>query len=351
MLTNSLQKRLLFGFLGVLQVLALGSIGLYFLGDGRWSLGDCLYMTVITLTTVGYAEVLPGFHEVEHARLFTVFLIILGMGVILYFASTLTAFIIEGDLRRALESTRMRKRLSEIKDHVIVCGAGATGRHVIAELLLSGTPVVAIDSQAHKLEELAKEHGKAGFLYLCGDATDDHTLASAGLDRASGLVAALANDKDNLYLVVSARQSHPDAERFRIVARGIDLSVMTKLRRAGADAVVSPNYLGGLRMASEMVRPAMVHFIEGMLDADETTRIEEITVPPDSAMVGRTLRDLELRQRANVSVLAIKVPGQSGYTYNPGAEQVIEPNMLLVVLGTIADVASLRELASRVTSS
>jgi len=222
---NELEGRLALGFSGVVLVVALSAIGFWVLGGGEWSIEDCLYMAIITLTTVGYGEVLEGFHQVPYARLFTSVVIVLGIGVFLYFVSTLTAYIIEGDLRRTLESTRMRKRISRLRDHIIVCGAGDTGRHVISELLATRTPTVAIDSNRERLEELARDlaqiHPETSFLYLCGDATDDAILEQAGLEHASGLVAALANDKDNLFLVVSARQIRPGPDDFRIVARGI----------------------------------------------------------------------------------------------------------------------------------
>ena len=347
---NQLQRRVVIAFFGVLSTVALGALGFYILGEGRWTMEECLYMAVITLTTVGFGEVLDGFHEVEYVRTYTIFLIIMGMGVFLYFASTLTAFIIEGDLRRTLESTRMRKRISQLRGHVIVCGIGATGRHVVNQLVKAGTPVLAIDNDDEQLRDVAEEvretFPKTTFLYLCGDATDDHVLDDAGLERAAGLVATLANDKDNLYLVVSARQSHPDTDEFRIVARGIELTVLNKMRKAGADAVVSPNYIGGLRLASEMLQPTLVRFVDDMVQDEEANRITEVTVSPESRMVGRSVRDLDIRRRVNVSILAARTPDQKTYNYNPGPELVIEAGMTLVILGTESDVTSLRDLAS-----
>jgi voltage-gated potassium channel len=301
-------------------------------------------MTVITLTTVGYGEVLPEFATVEHVRPFTILLIIMGMGVFLYFASTLTAFIIEGDLRRALQSTRMRKRLSRLEHHIIVCGAGSTGSHVIKELLATKTPVIAVDTDEEHLRELAREFGDT-FLYVVGDATDDHVLEAARLREARGLVAALAGDKDNLYLVVSARQQHPDVDAFRIVARGSELNVLAKLQRAGANSVVSPNFIGGLRLASEMIRPSVVKFLDDMLRDQDATRLEDVVIHDGSQMAGRSMRSLDLRNRVNVSVLAIKHPEQQGYIYNPNGDLLLQAGMTLVVLGANQDVDKLRELA------
>ncbi len=344
-MTLGFRRRLVLGGLSLVAVFIFGTVGYYLLGQGRWPLGDCLYMTLITVTTVGYGEMLSGFEQVEYARGFTVVLILLGMGVVLYFASTFTAFIIEGDLRRALQSSRMRNRVARLKNHIIVCGVGATGRHVAKELLSTKTPMVAIDSNVERLEELSKEFGES-FLYIVGDATDDHVLADARLADAAGLVAALANDKDNLYLVFSARQMHPDRDAFRIVARGIELGVLEKLEKAGANAAVSPNYIGGMRLASEMLRPAVVKFLDDMLRESKTTRIEEVAIRPRSKLAGRSVRQLDLRRKARVSVLAVKEPDGQGYLYNPKADLVLEVGMILVVLGTNEDVAVLREAAT-----
>src|SRR5262249_52690833 len=153
-----------------------------------------------------------------------------------------------------------RKQIARLEDHVIVCGAGSTGRQAIEELIDYDVPLVAIDLDQQHLEDLA-EHFPDRITYLVGDATDDDVLEQAGLTRARGLITALASDKDNLYVVVSARQANPKA---RIVARGSDLHVLEKLRKAGADAVVSPNYIGGMRMVSELLRPQVVKFLDEM---------------------------------------------------------------------------------------
>lgn len=339
------RARLIGAFLSVLAVVGFGTVGYYMLGAGRWTIEDCLYMTVITVTTVGFGEILD-FQGVAHVRLFTLLLIIMGMGVFLYFASTVTAFIIEGHLRRALESSYMRKKIAKLKDHIIVCGAGSTGCHVIKELMATQTPMVAVDQHTEQLEELAREYDSREFVYVAGDATDDHVLEAAGISRAAGLVAALASDKDNLYLVVSAQQLHPTPDNFRIVARGSELSVLAKLKKAGAHSVVSPNFIGGMRLASEMIRPTVVKFMDDMLRDDATVRLEEVLVTVGADIAGKSIRDLDLRKKHNVSVLALKTVSEQHYTYNPTADHVIEPGTTLVVLGANSDVESLRDMAT-----
>jgi voltage-gated potassium channel len=333
-------KRLFYGLVAILIVIIGGGIGYWLIGNGKWPLGDCLYMTVITITTVGYAEVLPNFDVTEGARLFTVALLVFGTGSIVFFASTVTAFIIEGDLKNVLFASRLKKRMKRMKDHVVVCGAGSTGRNVIAELIKTGVPVIAIDTRESELKDIADEHPKAAYSYIVGDATDDDVIAQVNLAGARGLVAALSSDKDNLYLTVSARQQNPAA---RIIARCAELSHVEKIRRSGADAVVSPNYIGGLRMVSEMLRPSVVRFLDDMMrDARAAYRIEEVTLGDGARSLGDTLRDAHVRERFGMTVLAMRGKDATVWTYNPDASEKLAPGMTLVVLGSPEQVNDLR---------
>jgi voltage-gated potassium channel len=333
-------KRLVYGLVAITIVIIGGGVGYWLIGDGRWPLGDCLYMTVITITTVGYAEVLQGMDTVEYARLFTVILLVFGTGSIVFFASTVTAFIIEGDLRNVLFASRLKKRIKRMKDHVVVCGAGSTGRNVIEELIKTGVPVVAIDTRESELKEIADAHPKAEFSFVVGDATDDDVMAQVNLATARGVVAALSSDKDNLYLTVSARQQNPNA---RIIARCAELSHVEKIRRSGADSVVSPNYIGGLRMVSEMLRPSVVRFLDDMIrDRRAAYRIEEVTLGDGARSLGDTLRDARVRERFGMTVLAMRGKDDPTWTYNPDASERLSPGMTLVVLGSLEQVNQLR---------
>lgn len=341
---SPLIKRLLVGFLVLVGVVWGGATGYWWIGDGRWSFHDCLYMTVITLTTVGYGETLEGMDKVQYARDFTMVLLLFGTGAIVYFASTITAFIVEGDLKNVLFASRMKKRMKRMKDHVVVCGAGSTGRNVIEEMLKVGIPVIAIDVDEHELREIADDYPKAEFTYLVGDATDDEVMEAANLATARGLVAALSSDKDNLYLVVSARQGNPG---LRIVARCAEVSHVEKLKRSGADAVVSPNFIGGMRMVSEMIRPAVVRFLDDMLrDKRAAFRIEEVKLGQKAGELGGTLREARIRERFGMTVLAVSASDTSAWTYNPDAGIAIGPGMTLVVLGSAEQVAKLRAEAT-----
>ena len=336
-------RRLAAPFVALACVLLVGTAGYYHLGGGRWGVFDCLYMAVVTFTTVGYGELLEGMEHVPYVRAFTTVLIMAGIGVFLYFVSAVTATIIEGDLQRALRKTRMNKRIMKLDGHVVVCGAGSTGRHVVAELIAAGRPCVAIDLDQQRLERHAERYGTGDFLYVVGDATDDAVLHAANVERASGVVASLPNDKDNLYLVVTTRQVNPTA---RIVARGSELQMLDKLKNAGADTVVSPNFIGGMRMVSELVRPHVVRFLDEMLrDQKGNWRIEEVVVGEGSDLVGRRLLEADLGRRFDVAVLAAR--DRAGeHTYNPGADFLIEEETALIVLGRLEKVGELKKVGS-----
>jgi voltage-gated potassium channel len=339
---SSLGKRLLTGFVALVVVVFGGAIGYYLIGDGRWAFRDCIYMTVISVTTVGYGETLEGMDKVPYARGFTVVLLLFGTGSIVFFASMITAFIVEGDLRDALFASRLKKRMKRMKEHIVVCGAGTTGRNVIEELLKIGTPVVAIDIDDTELREIAEKYPQSEFSYLVGDATDDDVMAQVNLAAARGIVAALASDKDNLYLTVSARQTVPG---IRIITRCTELSHVEKLKRAGADAVVSPNFIGAMRLVSEMMRPAVVRFLDEMLrDTRAAYRIEDVKLGPGADDLGATLGEARIHERFGMTVLAMRRADNSPWTYNPAPSERIAPGMTLVVLGAAEQVAELRRI-------
>jgi voltage-gated potassium channel len=325
---GAVRNRLGFAGAALVVVCALGTAGYYVIGGGEWLLEDCLYMVLITITSVGYGEVLP-LVSTESGRVFTMALLLAGMGVSFYFLSALTAFIIEGDLREALWRRRMLKRLAHFDGHYIVCGIGRTGMHVTEELMHANCQVVVIDTEQRQLDELQKLYG-AKLVAIEGDATDDRILKDAGIERAKGLVTALKQDQDNLYVSLSARQLNRE---LRIVSRANADRVTAKLQQAGADAIVSPTHIGGRRMAHELLRPTVVGFLDFISrDVRRSLDIEELEIPAKSPLVGVTLATSKIRQRSAALVLA--VIGRDGEPkYNPPPDQKLDVGMTLIVMG------------------
>lgn len=337
---EELRRRLWKSFLAVVVVVTIGTTWLYALGYPNYTVVDCLYQVLVIITTLGIDQ-LEGLNASKTSyQLFSIVLLCSGITTFLYFASTLTAVILEGDLQDYVRRNRMKKRIEELRDHVIVCGVGTTGRHVVAELHTTGTPFVMIDTTEELLASVAEDLGEPEMLRVVGDATDDDTLQRAGIERCAGLVSCLPDDRDNLFVVVTARDANPDA---RIVARAVEQRAGRMLRKAGAAAVVSPNYMGGQRLVSEMIRPHVVEFLDEMLlERDKNLRLSEIEIPAGSPTVGKLLRDVPIRARSNALVLAIRNTREGTYQYNPGPNTPMEPGTVLIVLGPVEGMEPLK---------
>jgi len=322
----------------LLVVTAAGTLSFYAIGRGAWSIEDCLYMTVMTLTTVGFGEILPDFAHTPYARTCGLVLMVVGVSVVAYAASLVAAVVFEGELARALGLRRMTKALNKLSDHYIVCGAGSMGIHIIEELASGNQRFVVIEQDAERLERLAQNYPDVP--WIKGDATEDEALIQAGVERARGLFAALSMDKDNLFVVISARQSNPQA---RIVARAIEAKSVQKLRAAGANATVSPNYLGGRRMASEMIRPQVVAFMDVVSsERDREFEVEEVVIGSGSTYAGRTFADAKLRDVSDALVLAVADAEGGAYRYNPPADAILPVGGRIMVLAASDAVQKLR---------
>lgn len=235
----------------------------------------------------------------------------------------------------------MRKQIAQLTDHILVAGAGATGRHVIEELVATQTPFVVIDRDRHRLEAISDEMVGGKMLYVDGDATHDQALLAANIASAKGVVAALTHDKDNLFVTLSARSLNPAA---RIVAKVIEDEVAPKMLRAGATSIVSPTMIGGRRMASELIRPEVTEFLDQMLrDKDKNLRLEEVMIPDGSTFDGKALKDTPIRRETRLLVVAVRQPDRS-FLYNPEPDFVIEAGMTLVVMGESDQVVMLRKI-------
>ncbi|RLA86297.1 MAG: potassium channel protein [Deltaproteobacteria bacterium] len=302
-------------------LLSVGVVG-YTVIEG-WGVFQALYMTVITITTVGYGEV---YGLSEKGRVFTIFLIIAGFGIMAYIVTTLTQAIIAGQIRAALGRKKLEKMIKKLKDHYILCGFGRIGSVVAKELAKEEVPFVIVERDPEVIKALEEE----GYLFLEGDATDDRVLLEAGIKRAKGLVATVSSDADNLYITLSARSLNP---KLFILSRADDPEAERKLLTAGATKVVSPYIMGASRMANVLLRPNVVDFIELVVQRKHLElQMEEIEVEDDSLFQGKTLKDSGLRDEFGVIVVAIKRAGKE-MIFNPSPEAGIERGDILILLG------------------
>lgn len=339
----NLRRRLLYALVALLFVLTASVIGYKAIGGPEVTFLQALYMAVITLAGVGYGEIIDTSHN-PGLRIFNIFVVLVGVAITVYAFSVLTAFLVEGSIRNIFWRRRMQHRIAELKDHFIVCGLGDTGRYCVEELLKTETPFVAVDVHADNVRKLQESLPDAkDLLFVVGDAADAAVLEQAGITRAHGLLAALPSDKDNLVITVVARQQNSS---LRIVSRCTDLKFAERLTKAGANATVSPNHIGGLRMASEALRPSVVSFLDQMLkEKSHTIRVEEISVPQGGAWVGLTINDIDLRGKYQLLPLAIKFDKdqkEQKFVFAPGERQTVSAGSVIVVMGEIHDVKRAR---------
>jgi voltage-gated potassium channel len=318
------KRRLLTSFIIFICVILFGVAGFRIFGGG--SLLDSLYMTVITLSTVGYGEVMalemPG-------RIFAMIYILMCLGTIAYAVSSITGFIVEGELKNILGRKRMEKQIARLKDHYIICGSGETANTIINELIQTKRGFVVVEPSQEKLEKLTAQ---TNMLFIQGDPAEDEILVAAGIQRARGILCSLLTDEANLFVAVTARSLNP---AIRIVAKGVDLKSHKKMKKAGADAVISPAYIGGMRMVSEMVRPATVSFLDLMLrERDMAYRFEEIQVKKDAPVIGKSIAAGGLDQESGAVLVALKKAGSPDFIFKPKAESVIEEGDDLIFIVT-----------------
>jgi voltage-gated potassium channel len=308
-----------------------GTVGYLLFGFG---LLDAVYQTVITVTTVGFNS--P--HPLDGgSKVFTIILILVGVGTALYTFSAVLEVLIDGHMRDLVRRRKMERDIDRMHGHVIVCGWGRVGREVARFLANGHTDLVVIDRDPERLRGVP-------YASVCGDVADDETLLRAGLDRAAALVAALDTDADNLYVTVAAKSMRPGIQ---IIARARNESSESKLVRAGADRVVNPQQLGGDRMASFVTQPHVVDFIDVVMhDGSLKFRLEEVTLSADSALTGKTLRSAHLRDRTGALVLAIRRP-DGRFVTNPSPEDTIEAEDVLISIGTAEQLEALAAFANR----
>jgi voltage-gated potassium channel len=327
-----MRKRLCILLALIFLIIMAGSSGYYIIFDAKPRFLDCIYMTVVSLTTVGYGEVLQITGNVK-AQIFTMFLITFGMGIILYGIGSLTALFLEGELTGIFRKKKMAKQIDKLKDHYIVCGGGDTGSGVIAELFKNNEMVVLIETDGERIER-CKSIGD--LLYIRGDATDDENLIDAGIDRAAGIIITLPSDKDTLYATMTARMLNKNV---RIISRVTNPHLKPKMKKAGANSVVCPNAIGALRMASEMIRPTAVDFLDHMLRSTSgNLRIHELRVSENSPVNQKEIRQCGLEQGYGLLVLGAKNKADE-IEFNPPPNRVLTAGTTLIVMGKVDQIA------------
>jgi len=301
-----------------------------------WDAMDALFMTVITLSTIGYGET----HPLSPAgRLFTIFLIFGGLGFVAYAFSLITATVIDGHLSNALRRRRMIKEIARLKNHFIICGTGPTALHLAKELKKCNMPHVLIADRQEDTDSLMCE----GHLVVEGDATDDDVLASAGILRAEGVFNALETDRDNAFAAVTAKALKTE---LRIVSTQYKPDARNKLLRSGADVTISAAQIGGLRMVSEMVRPASVLFMDGLMGKTKMDlNAEEITLPE-----GREFLVGELNAKGMAKLLAVREP-ENRYSINPASGNSVKGGDTVVIIGTDAQREAFRAYVGNTTAT
>jgi len=329
---HQVSKKLLFISILFISIVLFGTSGYMFIENIRFI--DALYMTVITLATVGFKEV----KELDEiGKIFTIFLILSGFGVFTYTLTVGAKIIIEGEIKEVFKKRKMRKKIESLSGHYIICGYGRMGGIITKELKVNSIPVVIIEKNEGNISEDEE------LLYIIGDATHDHILKSAGIEKAKGLITVLPTDAENLYVVLSARELN---QNLFIVARAVEKEAEAKLKRAGANRVVSPYFIGGLRIAHTVLRPTVVDFLEFATRSEYAEiQIEEIEVVPQSKLVGKTIAQSGIGRDIGVIIIGIK-RADGRMKFNPTSQTLIKEGDTLIVVGQTDKLSHLEELAT-----
>ena len=310
-----------------------GTLGYSIIED--WGAFEALYMTIITLATVGYSEV----HTLSHqGQIFTIFLIVFGVGTIAYTIGSMIQFMVEGQLYQLLGRKKVQKQISRLQGHYIICGYGRIGRLISHEFAAKPLPFIVVENNPDQCRQLEED----GYLYIAGDATQDEVLELAGIHQAKGLITAVASDSANVFITLTTRGIKPD---LFIMARSSEEGAEVKLIRAGANKVISPYTIGASRMAQVILRPAVVDFINIATGPENIElQMEEIPVAPESTLVGKNLSQSEIRKELKLIIIGIK--HNERMIFNPEAKTIIEAGHILIALGESPDIQKLELIAA-----
>ena len=325
-------SRLRISIILLFAVICAGTIGYSVFED--MPVFDAFYMTVITISTVGFSEIKP---LSQVGRLITVIVIVSGISVLTFTLGQVARIFIEGELRRVLGRRKLEKQISKLNDHYIICGYGRIGSIISRELSNENIPFVVIEQDSEKVKQLEEDN----FLYLNMDATSEEALLQAGLKKAKGIVTAVKSDADNVFITLTAKGLRPD---IFVLARASDVQNESKILRAGATRVVCPYLFGGRRMAQILKKPTVVDFIDSaMMDSQLGLSMEEAVIGPASDLIGKTLIDSQIRQRFGVVIVAIKKPTRE-MVFNPTPTEKLESEDTIVVIGKKEDLKRMNEV-------
>lgn len=328
-----LNSRLAVALFLVFMILVIGSVGFYLFG---FSLIDSIYMTIITVSTVGFKEVQPLSQD---EKIFTSILILSSIFIVGYAIKVITENIISRNNIVKLRKKRVQTKIASMKDHVVVCGFGRNGRQAVNKLQDYNKEVVVVESS----EEVVDHNRSDELLFIEGNATDDEVLIEAGIDRASTLIAALPSDADNLFIVLTARQLNPN---LKIISRATEETSYKKLKLAGADNVILPDKIGGDHMATLVVVPDLVEFLDNLSVSGENDSINVEQIPFEKVCPSgkeQAIRDLDLRKKTGCSIIGYKTP-KGDYIVNPEPDLVLKQDSKLIVIGRPNQIESLKRI-------
>jgi len=316
-------RRFIWPALALIAVHVIGTLGYLYIGGEKATVMDAFYMTFITVATIGYGEIIdlsgsPG------GRVFTVFVALTGIGILTYLVSITAAFVLKGEMNQALRRRKMQKMIEALTQHYIVCGVGRVGSNVANELTLTARPFVLIDTSEQSLQAFQERYQQA--LCLQGDASEDEMLEKAGIKRAAGIFAVTSEDSKNLVITLSAKLLNPT---IRVVARCHEVGHIEKIRKVGAEDIVSPDSIGSMRIVSSMIRPQVVSFLDELLRSDDKLRIEEIKIP--TQFTDKTLAAIGLK---NPQFILLAVRTHDDWQFNPADDFMLRAGNTLVVMAT-----------------
>jgi len=300
---------------------------------------EAFYMTIITISTVGFTEVHP---LTTSGEIFTSFLIIFSFGTFAYTITSITIYMLDGEFRRYFQDLQINKKVDKISNHTIICGYGRNGKQSVSELRVHNKPFVLVEQNMQILDNL---DSNLNIPFIQGDATDEKTLERAGIHRARALITTLPKDADNMFVVLTAREMNPD---MLIISRASEENSDKKLRRAGANNVIMPDKIGGAHMASLVIKPDIIEFIDYVMgQGNNAANLEEITfenLPPE--FQNKSIKELDIRNKSGANIVGFRTPGGE-YIINPSPDTIIMPKARIFILGTANQIEAFRDITTQ----